>query len=298
MRIIVDIKSQTLRLLQDQEEIVRYSISTAKLGAGEMEGSFKTPRGRHRIVEKIGADLPERAVFVSREFTGEIYSADLAAQHPTRDWVLTRILWLSGMQPGFNHGGNVDSQQRYIYIHGCPDTKPMGIPDSIGCIRMRNHEVIELFEKVTVGTEVIIVEDETQTSGEPVLRELTSEEITLLDKKEYTQLIRYTADGVIKSEQAYFYVMWDQWGKVIAFCRLQKEGVIDEVYLQAPTLLKPLLSAVIARATAFCWVSLRTNVAVDRVPSFTAVGFQPNGNIIEVNGKLYQPCRLVIYVSA
>jgi lipoprotein-anchoring transpeptidase ErfK/SrfK len=104
--------------------------------------------------------MPPRSVFVGRRPTGEIWSPELAALHPDRDWILTRILWLSGLEPGRNRLGNVDSMRRYIYIHGTPDDQPMGVPASHGCVRMRNDELIELFNLVAPGTEVLIQEDE------------------------------------------------------------------------------------------------------------------------------------------
>lgn len=121
-------------------------------------GSFKTPRGRHRIRAKIGTGQPVNTVFVGRRPTGEIFTPELAARHPDRDWILTRILWLSGCEPGFNRLGEVDSMRRYIYIHGAPDTVPMGVPASHGCIRMRNVDVMDLFDRVPVGTPVEILE--------------------------------------------------------------------------------------------------------------------------------------------
>ncbi|MDX1497611.1 MAG: L,D-transpeptidase, partial [Salinisphaeraceae bacterium] len=122
------------------------------------EGSYCTPRGRHRIRACIGDDQPKAAVFRGRRPTGEIYSEDLAKMNPDRDWILSRILWLGGLEPGKNRYGNVDSQRRYIYIHGTPDSEPMGEAASIGCIRMRNDDVIDLFERVAAGTEVMIHE--------------------------------------------------------------------------------------------------------------------------------------------
>ena len=136
--------------------IRRYSISTARLGVGEKRGSFCTPRGRHIIRAKIGAGQPVNTVFVGRRPSGEIYSPELAAKFPGRDWILTRILWLSGCEVGFNRLGEVDTMQRYIYIHGSPDTEPMGIPGSIGCVRMHNSDVADLFDRVPAGAIVNI----------------------------------------------------------------------------------------------------------------------------------------------
>lgn len=134
----------------------RYAVSTSKYGLGELEGSFKTPRGRHVVRAKIGAGCAPGTVFVGRRPTGERYSPDLARRFPSRDWILTRILWLSGTEPGRNRFGPVDTMRRYIYIHGMPESEPVGVPGSIGCIRMTNGDIIELFDLVPVGTRVTI----------------------------------------------------------------------------------------------------------------------------------------------
>lgn len=155
----VDLAAQCLRLLDTAgRELAAYPVSTARNGAGEREGSHCTPRGRHRIRAKIGAGAPAGTVFVGRRPTGEIYDPERA--EPDRDWILTRILWLCGEEIGRNRLGEVDSMRRYIYIHGAPDEAPMGVPGSIGCIRMRNADVIELFDRVAVGTRVVIREGE------------------------------------------------------------------------------------------------------------------------------------------
>ena len=157
MQILIDIPSQTLSLLGDDGACIRrYSVSTARNGAGEASGSFCTPRGRHIIRARIGAGAPIGAAFRGRRPTGEVWTPELAAANPGRDWILTRILWLSGTEPGFNRLGEVDSMRRYIYIHGTPDSEPMGVPLSIGCVRMRNRDVAELFELVPAGTPVDI----------------------------------------------------------------------------------------------------------------------------------------------
>lgn len=159
-RIRIEIAKQQLDLIDDHSSAAlrRYSISTAKKGVGEQAGSYCTPRGRHVVRAKIGAGQPVNTVFVRRRPTGEVYSPELAAQYPGRDWILTRILWLSGCEVGLNRLGQVDTMRRFIYIHGSPDSVPMGEPASIGCIRMRNADVIELFEAVPVGTPVEIVD--------------------------------------------------------------------------------------------------------------------------------------------
>ena len=159
MELLVCIADQSLELREGGECVRRYSVSTAANGAGEREGSGCTPRGRHIVRARIGAGMPEGAVFRGRRFTGEVYSDALAAQFPERDWILSRILWLSGCEPGFNRLGDVDTMRRYIYIHGTPDSEPMGVPASHGCIRMRNSDVMELFERVPVGTPVLITQE-------------------------------------------------------------------------------------------------------------------------------------------
>lgn len=159
MKINVHISTQQLELCDDTGRIVRrYTVSTAEKGAGETHGSNCTPRGRHVIRARIGAGQPENAVFIGRRPTGEIYTPELAAAFPGRDWILTRILWLSGCEVGFNRLGKNDTMRRYIYIHGTPDSTKIGKPGSHGCIRMHNKELIELFDLVTAGTGVEIFE--------------------------------------------------------------------------------------------------------------------------------------------
>lgn len=159
MQLDLSLVDQQLRLLDDRREALKtYCVSTARNGAGERNGSECTPRGGHYIRVKIGTGCPVNTVFKGRRPTGEIYSADLRRRYPGRDWILTRILWLSGTEPGFNRLGDVDTMRRYIYIHGAPDDDPMGVPGSHGCVKMRNNDVIELFELVTVGTPLTIRE--------------------------------------------------------------------------------------------------------------------------------------------
>jgi L,D-transpeptidase YbiS len=159
MRIEISLADQQLRLLNAQGEVVAiYAVSTALNGPGEQKNSGCTPRGQHVVRAKIGEGAPIGSVFVGRRATGEIWTPELAWQYPQRDWILTRILWLCGQQPGFNRLGQVDSMQRYIYIHGTPDDQPMGVPCSHGCVRMRNQDVVALFDAVPVGTPVHILE--------------------------------------------------------------------------------------------------------------------------------------------
>jgi lipoprotein-anchoring transpeptidase ErfK/SrfK len=152
----VALAAQTLTVVRAGRPGETYAVSTSKHGAGETHGSFKTPRGRHIVRAKIGAGAPLNAVFRGRRPTGEIYSAELARSNPDRDWILTRILWLSGTEIGRNRLGPVDTMRRYIYIHGTPDSEPLGVPGSIGCIRMANSDIVALFDLVRVGTIVDI----------------------------------------------------------------------------------------------------------------------------------------------
>jgi len=138
--------------------VQQWPVSTAANGPGEQHGSGCTPRGWHRVVARIGAGCVPNTVFIGRRPTGEVYSPTLAQSMPGRDWILTRILWLQGLEPGRNRGGEVDTLRRFIYIHGCPDSEPMGVPRSHGCIRMRNADLVALFDQVPAGTPVCIRE--------------------------------------------------------------------------------------------------------------------------------------------
>lgn len=158
LSIVVNIKEQKLQYRVNDIIEREYSISTAKNGAGEKYGSECTPRGRHIIRAKIGAGEKLNSIFIGRRFTGEIFTESLRQEFPERDWILTRILWLSGLESGINRLGNVDTMRRYIYIHGCPDNDVMGQASSHGCIKMRNTELVELFDKVEVGELVTIKE--------------------------------------------------------------------------------------------------------------------------------------------
>lgn len=153
----IDISTQSLVLRADDARVLRaYPVSTSARGPGEHKGSHCTPRGRHIVRAMIGAGQALNTVFVGRRPSGEIYTPQLGALHPERDWILTRILWLSGTEPGFNRLGHCDTMARYIYIHGSPDESFVQAPQSHGCIRMRNHDVLELFERVQPCTPVWI----------------------------------------------------------------------------------------------------------------------------------------------
>ena len=158
MKINISIPEQTCTLIEDSTVLSEVAISTALNGVGQQKDSGCTPLGRHQIRACIGANQPENTVFVARRPTGEIYTPELDLEFPERDWILTRILWLSGLELGKNRLENVDTMQRYIYIHGCPDSLPMGKPLSHGCIRMHNKDLLTLFDLVKPGTKVLIHE--------------------------------------------------------------------------------------------------------------------------------------------
>ena len=155
----VNISQQTLTLYDGVNVIKTYPVCTARNGLGEQAGSEKTPRGKHVIRAKIGDGAPLGSVFVGRRFTGEVYTPALATQFPHRDWILTRILWLSGLEVGKNRGGSVDTMRRYIYIHGAPDELMTTIPSSHGCIRMFNDDVVSLFNRIETATPIQIIEE-------------------------------------------------------------------------------------------------------------------------------------------
>ena len=159
LRVIVCIETQTLFVTNQQGKLVyQAQVATAKNGTGQEIGSECTPLGSHRIRAKIGDGCELNSVFVGRRPTGEIYSVELNEKFPERDWILTRILWLCGNEPGINRGGSVDTMRRYVYIHGAPDSHAMGIPSSHGCIKMRNTDMLDLFALVEIGTPVLITQ--------------------------------------------------------------------------------------------------------------------------------------------
>ncbi|MDH5277109.1 MAG: L,D-transpeptidase [Gammaproteobacteria bacterium] len=154
VELAVSLTRQILEVRQAGRVEQEFLVSTSRYGPGEQYGSLCTPRGRHVVRAMIGRGLPQGSVFRARRPTGEIFSPELLHAEPDRDWILSRILWLSGLEPGRNRFGNVDSMSRYIYIHGTPDHEPMGVPFSHGCIRMRNAEICRLFDTVAPGTPV------------------------------------------------------------------------------------------------------------------------------------------------
>ena len=160
MHIKISIAQQTLTLFDDVGAVVaQFSISSAANGVGCQKDSGCTPLGQHIIRAKIGQNAELNTVFVGRRATGEVFTPELQAAFPQRDWILTRILWLSGTEVGKNRLGQVDTMQRYIYIHGTPDSTALGSIGSHGCIRMHNADIALLFDLVALGTVVNIVND-------------------------------------------------------------------------------------------------------------------------------------------
>lgn len=157
-QIIIDTQQQTLFLYENAAVIKTYPISTAKQGLGEQKNSFQTPRGWHIIRAKIGQSQPINTIFKARRPTGQIYHPELAIKYPHTDWILSRIIWLSGLEIGKNRLAKCDTMQRYIYIHGTSDEDGIGKPISMGCIRMNNVDIIELFDFVSVGLSVFITD--------------------------------------------------------------------------------------------------------------------------------------------
>jgi predicted GNAT family N-acyltransferase len=292
MHIRISLPLQTLELFDARSNLLAtYSVSTAKNGAGEQSGSYCTPRGRHIIRAKVGgkvgagetasnaARCAANTVFIRRRPTGEIWSPELAAQFPGRDWILTRILWLSGCEPGKNRLGTVDTMRRYIYIHGSPDTVAMGTPGSIGCVRMRNRDIIELFDRVPVYTPVEIVEFGL-TSG-------TWDELGAL--------ARPVREAVFVAEQGVPLALeWDEFdavsrhviardsnGEVIGTGRLLPDGHIGRMAVLAPWRGKhvrpPLMEPLIAEAAQQKMQPLLLHAQAQAVGFYEKLGFVAEG---------------------
>ncbi len=228
MHIRVSLPGQTLELFADDGRLLhRYRVSTATRGAGEVYGSYQTPRGVHIVRAKIGAGAPQNTVFVKRRPTGEMWTPQVGEQNPGRDWMLTRILWLSGREPGFNRLGSLDTMRRYIYIHGSPDSAEMGKPGSIGCIRMRNRDVIELFDRVPIYTPVVIVEYQIEEGDWSVLAAAARqvrEQVFIVEQKVPVALEWDANDAVSRHVVAY-----DATGTPIGTGRLLPDGHIGRM---------------------------------------------------------------------
>lgn len=260
MKLFVSLPAQTLEVFSDTGELLhRYPVSTGKRGAGEQSGSYMTPRGKHIIRAKIGGDCPESTVFIRRRPSGEYWTPELAARHPDRDWILARILWLSGREPGFNRLGEVDTMRRYIYIHGCPDTAELGTPGSMGCIRMRNRDIIELFGNVPVYTELNIGEYCIEHSPDLNFPE--------------TQLV----------------LAMDTQGQTIGTARLSKEGQVEQLSVLPDWRGKGVGTALMRRLIEIAGqnLSLHLSTRADTCGFFERSGFVRREGILSDEGVSY-----------
>lgn len=302
MKIDIYIATQTLDLQTDDGELLRrYPISSAEKGCGEHKGSYQTPRGLHKIRAKIGADLPIHTVFRARRPTGEILSPELETEFPNRDWILSRILWLSGCEPGFNRLGDVDTMQRYIYIHGTPDSVTFGRPQSHGCIRMKNSDVIDLFDRVAAGTPVMIHED--GFNCQPQLDVVTYREATWAEAETPLTNIRYQVfvaeQGVpIEMEideydpSARHFLSQAPSGRIIGTVRLVDNHHIGRLAVSADWrgygVGKHLLQLVMAAAKASGVATIDLNAQVSALDFYRKLGFIGQGPVFDDAGIPHQ----------
>lgn len=305
MRIVIDLAGQKLSLFDaDGGMIYQRPVSTAQRGAGEKKGSFQTPRGRHFIRAKIGAGAPSGAVFVGRRPTGEICRNDLIQQHPERDWILSRVLWLSGCQPGFNRLGDCDTMARYIYIHGVPDEEPIGVPSSHGCIRMRNADVIDLFDRVAVSTEVLILpEGADNPSTFPLIQidwrkggiALSSVRRTVFIEEQGVpeEIVFDAADAA-----AIHFMIWDWQGQPVASARLLPEGMVGRMAVvqqwRSQGLGDRLLYAAIIEARRQGLQELHTTARASAAGFYAQAGFEPLGDPFFISGIERRMMRLLL----
>ena len=232
MRITISLPAQIMLVHDDKHALLRrYAVSTAINGSGELNGSYCTPRGQHIIRAKIGANSAANTVFVRRRPTGEIWSPELAAKFPGRDWILTRILWLSGKQVGENRLGNCDTMRRFVYLHGSPDTVEMGVPGSIGCVRMRNSEICDLFDLVPVLTRVDI-DDFQVSSGDWLTMQADARPL-----REQVFVIEQNVPAEIEIDEfdstSHHAVAFDAAGQAIGTGRLLSDGHIGRMAVAA-----------------------------------------------------------------
>lgn len=290
MRLIIELAGQILRIMDKERLLREYPVSTARLGAGEARGSFRTPRGRHMVRAKIGAGLPEGAVLKGRRWTGEIATAELVAQNPERDWILSRILWLSGCQPGFNRLGVCDTMARYIYIHGTPDSEPIGVPQSHGCIRMRNADVIELFDLIPVGSEVLIVPpDAGDPASFPLVRIASPDAFPGL----FADMLPIPGFAA-----PVHWVVWDWQGTAVASMRLTAEGRLDGLAVlpvwRGKGLETRLLQTALDEAKKRGWFELRALADSGAMDLFSQAGFELVGERVGIGGVDHWMMRLFL----
>lgn len=306
MKINIYIATQTLDLLaEDGALIKRYEISSAEKGCGEVKGSYQTPRGKHIIRAKIGAGLPLNTVFRARRPTSEILTPSLEQAFPERDWILSRILWLSGCQPGFNRLDRVDTMQRYIYIHGTPDSVQFGLPQSHGCIRMHNCDVVDLFDRVTVGTEVEIMED--GFNGDSTLSTVRYEQVTWATAASELTALRHQVfveeQGVpvdleidAQDASAQHFAAWAPSGRLIGTVRLVDGHHIGRLAVRADWRGRGvgghLLEQAINAAKAFGATLVDLNAQLAALDFYKKRGFSEQGSVFDDAGI---PHKRMIY---
>jgi predicted GNAT family N-acyltransferase len=279
LRISVSLPAQTLDVYDDGRRIRRYSVSTAKNGPGENFGSYCTPRGHHVVRAKIGADCAANTVFVGRRPTGEVWTEALAEGFPGRDWMLTRLLWLSGKQIGRNRLGRCDTMRRYIYIHGSPDSATMGIPGSIGCVRMNNRDIIELFDLVPVLCRVDIDDFHVRAGNWTDLRPAAApirEQVFVLEQGVPKEIELDEFD-----ETSVHAVAYDGCGNAIGTGRLLDDGHIGRMAVSAGWrglgVGRALLLQLMDEAKARDYSELRLNAQIHAADFYRAFGFAQIG---------------------
>ncbi|WP_245589219.1 GNAT family N-acetyltransferase [Chitinimonas koreensis] len=298
-RIVVDLASQTLTLFDGDAVLQRCRVSTGAAGAGEQMGSYRTPRGRHVIRARIGAGLPAGTVLVGRRPSRETWSPEAHAAAPGRDWILSRILWLCGTQPYYNRFGAVDTMRRYVYLHGTHALAELGRPGSRGCIRLADADLLELFDRVEAGCEVVIVEDAAAppSSDELAIRRLPARlardafalraEVFQRELGVPAEFERDAADA-----DAHHLVGWDRWGRPVAAARLLPAGTLGRVAVRSDWRGRgagaKLVAACLAEARALGWHELRLAAEANAVGFWRKQGFQPEGEPFVEAGIAHQ----------
>jgi predicted GNAT family N-acyltransferase len=285
MRIAVYLDRQRLELIDDRGALVEsYPVSTARNGPGERYGSQCTPRGLHVVRAKVGTGSPPNIVFVRRRSTGEVWTSELALKYPGRDWMLTRILWLSGRESGFNRGGKVDSLRRKIYIHGAGNDDSIGMPSSHGCVRMRNGDVIELYERVPIGTEVDIIENSAQPFTIRVVnwdveraRLQTVRNAVFIAEQQVPAELEYDSDDLVCRHA----LALDAQARAIGCARLLSDGSLGRVAVVEAWRGRGVGSAMLARlmdvARYAGFERLGLNARSDSCDFYARYGFRPRG---------------------
>lgn len=285
----VDVASQRLTLRREGQQW-HWPVSTAAAGVGEQKGSYRTPRGHFRIRAAIGDQASADAVWVGRRYTGEQYTAELAARYPCRDWILGQILWLSGTQPGFNRYGNVDTRSRYIYIHGTPLSEPMGVPRSHGCIRMHGPDLLSLYSLVRPGESVWVGEDWSSPQS------IADIQVSVCSWQGGYHFLRELRDAVFVNELGIpadverdaedplgtHFLVWDRLGNAIGCGRLMPDGSLGRMAVleayRGAGVGQRLLQTMMSHARAAGYSSLKLYALCTALPFYLRVGAVPVGS--------------------